>query len=200
MYPAVPSTLPNVVAACVTVRVFASVAPAEVGVSAFSVAGHHDVLGLEIAMDDAGGVRLGQALSDLVRQLDGAADRNRALPQDLPDRVPIDPFHRDVRRVTFTADVVNGQDVRVVQRGCRARFLLEARDAIRRGHVGRQDLDRHRAVQPRVLGTIDLAHAARAEKRLQDERAQAAAGGQGHDGRIMPRQDSGTVRAVRAAS
>ena len=69
----------------------------------------------------------------------------------------------------------------MVQRRGRARFLLEARDAIRRGQVGRQDFDRDRALQPRVLGTVHLPHAARAEERLQDVRPQSGAGRQWHD-------------------
>jgi hypothetical protein len=145
------------------------------------VSGHHDVLGLEIAMDDAGGVRLGQALCDLPGQMDRAAQRDRALLQHLADRAAIDPFHRDKGRATLAADVMDREDVRMVERGCRARFLLEAGDPIRRGQVGREYLDGDRAPQPRVLGTVHLAHAARAEKRLQDVRTQLSAGGQWHD-------------------
>ena len=66
----------------------------------------------------------------------------------------------------------------MVQRGGRARFLLEARDTLGRGHVGRQDLDRDRTMQPRVLGAVDFAHAAGAEERLEHVGTQAGARGQ----------------------
>ena len=59
------------------------------------------------------------------------------------------------------ADVVHGEDVRVVQRRGRAGFLLESMEAI---GVGRecagQDLDRHVTPEPRIARTVDLAHAA----------------------------------------
>ena len=52
---------------------------------------------------------------------------------------------------------------------------------VRRGQVGPQHLDGDGATEPGVLGTVDLAHAARAKKRLEDVGAQASARGQWHD-------------------
>ena len=65
------------------------------------------------------------------------------------------------------ADVVDGEDVRVVQRTGRARFLFEARPARAVYLRARQDLDRHlaRHRRARVLRAIHLAHPARAEQR-----------------------------------
>jgi hypothetical protein len=145
------------------------------------VAGHHHVLRFEVAMDDACGMGLGEALCDLMSQLHRAAQRHRVLGQDRSNSVSIDPFRCEVGGVAFAADVVDREDVRVVQRRGRARFLLEPRDAIRRSHFGPQHLDRNRAPQPRVFGAVDLAHAARPEKRLEHVRTQASAGGQWHD-------------------
>ena len=45
---------------------------------------------------------------------------------------------------------------------------------------GRQDLDRHRAVEPRVARPVDLAHPARAERRDDLVGAQAFPGREGH--------------------
>ncbi len=62
------------------------------------------------------------------------------------------------------ADVVDGGDVRMVQRRGRAGFLLEARQPLGiRRELLRQDLDRDLAAEPRVAGQPDLAHAAGAE-------------------------------------
>lgn len=54
----------------------------------------------------------------------------------------------------------------MAQRGRRPRFLLEAAQAIGIGRedVG-QDLDRDVAAEPRVMGAIDLSHAAAANQR-----------------------------------
>ena len=61
-----------------------------------------------------------------------------------------------------TAELVNGEDARVRQRGDRARFGFETPAHLGiGGDVRRHDLDRDVAVEPRVAGAIDLAHAAR---------------------------------------
>ena len=48
----------------------------------------------------------------------------------------------------------------MVERGRGARLLLEAAKAVGRGQRRRQDLERHCAIQPRVMRLVDLAHAA----------------------------------------
>ncbi len=64
------------------------------------------------------------------------------------------------------ADVVDGQNIGMVQRGGGARFLLEASEALGiGGHRGRKDLDRYVAPEPRIARAIDLAHPARAKWR-----------------------------------
>ena len=61
-------------------------------------------------------------------------------------------------------DVVNGDDVGVIQAGSGLRFLDEAAAALRiAGFRAGQDLDRDDTVQPRVLGLVDIAHAAGAQ-------------------------------------
>ena len=62
------------------------------------------------------------------------------------------------------ADVVDRDQVRVVERPRRARFLLEAAQAIRvLGEGGGEDLDGDVAAEPRVFGAVDLTHPARAD-------------------------------------
>ena len=63
----------------------------------------------------------------------------------------------------FAADVVEDADVGMFQVGDGLRFALEALLRFRvRGRVGRQDLDGHGPIEPRVAGLVDLAHPARA--------------------------------------
>ena len=64
------------------------------------------------------------------------------------------------------ADVVDGQDVRVVQRRRGARLLLEAAEPLGIGGERRREhLDRDLALEPRVARAIDLAHPPRPDRR-----------------------------------
>jgi hypothetical protein len=79
------------------------------------------------------------------------------------------------------ADFVNRQDVGMIQRGGRARFLLEATEAI--GIVAercRQHFNRDFSTEPRIAGAIDLPHAARAKHRQDFVRAETTAGSECH--------------------
>jgi len=71
--------------------------------------------------------------------------------------------------------------VRVIQRGEDFRLALEARQPLRiRRKEIRQDLDRDVALEPRVAGPIDLAHAASADGSENFVRAETSADAQGH--------------------
>ena len=71
--------------------------------------------------------------------------------------------------------------MRVIELRDRARFTVEALAELRiTGECLRQDLDRDGAIQPRVAGFVDLAHAAGAERREDFIGAEARAGGQTH--------------------
>ena len=62
------------------------------------------------------------------------------------------------------ADVVQRTDVRVIQRGDGARFTVEALPELRIGcELRGENLDGDDAVEPRIAGPIDLAHAAGAK-------------------------------------
>ena len=57
------------------------------------------------------------------------------------------------------ADVVNRENIRVIERGGRARLLLEAAQPLRVGQeFRRQQLDRDVTLEPRVVRAIHLAH------------------------------------------
>ena len=66
-----------------------------------------------------------------------------------------------VMNAVLRAEIEDGQDVRMRQRGHRARLAIETVE--RRTvalEVRRQDLDCYIAVQPRILGAVNLAHPA----------------------------------------
>ena len=131
-----------------------------------AVGGDEDVLGLQVAVDDAAAVRRGQAAGDLLRVRQGLAQRQRAAAERAAQRLAVEQLGDDVGPPVGGADVVDRDDVRVVERGGGARFQLEAVEALRIGREARrQHLDGDVAAEARIAGPIDLAHAAGAEQR-----------------------------------
>ena len=111
-------------------------------------------------MDDAALVRGGEPARDLHGVLDGLADGKRTRLQPLAQRRAFEQLHHQ-RAVLEAVDL---RDVGMVERRQDFRFALEPGEAVRvAGERLRQDLDRHRASEPRIRRAIDLAHAARAE-------------------------------------
>ena len=80
--------------------------------------------------------------------------------------VALDEFHHERGHAPAFFEPVDGGDVRMIQRGQRLGFALEARQAlgIVRERLG-QDLDRDVAVQLRIARAIDLSHAPFADRR-----------------------------------
>ena len=124
----------------------------------------HQVLGLQVPVDDAGGVGLGQALGGLDGDIEQPLGRQRLAGGDeLAQGLSLDQLHGDVEGAVGLADVVDGQDVGMIQGRGRAGLLLEALAAIGiRRDGGGQDLDRDLAPELRVPRPVDLAHPARA--------------------------------------
>ncbi len=127
-----------------------------------AILGDEDVLRLEIPVDDAAGVGCGQTVGDLDRDLDRPPRGEVRLPQPLPKAAAAQQLRHDVGHPLVLADVIDGEDVRVVQRTGGPRLAFEARDPARITGCGRrQRLDRHLAVEPRVVRLPDLAHPTR---------------------------------------
>ena len=124
----------------------------------------HDVLGLQVAVDDAGLVRLREAARDLHREIERLLDGQRSAVDEVAQRPAVDELHREIRRGTGLADFEDRDDVRMIQRGRGARLERETREAfLVREEVFRQDLQRDLAAEPRVRRAVDLAHPAGAE-------------------------------------
>src|SRR5271157_3495548 len=76
-------------------------------------------------------------------------------------RQPFQKLHGDKGLPVLLANVINRADVRMVQRRRGLGFALKARQRLRiAGHFLGQELERDKAMQPRVLGLVDDAHAA----------------------------------------
>ena len=83
------------------------------------------------------------------------------------DQAGVQELRHDVGHAVVGADVVDGEQIWMVERGGGARLLLESPHAIGiADNVRQQDFESDLAAQPRVVGAIDLAHPARAERRL----------------------------------
>ena len=65
------------------------------------VMGEHDVLGLEVAVDDGSGVSGGQPIGHLPGEFQHPGLRQRAAPHDLAQRVSLDQFADDVTRSSW---------------------------------------------------------------------------------------------------
>ena len=129
-----------------------------------AIAGDEKVLRLEIAMNDVALVRGGQSAGDLGGVIERLPRRHGALPDARAQRLALQQFGDDVVEPAFVADIVDGQDVRMVEHARGARFLLEAPQSVRvGGEIAGEDLDGHVALQARVLRAVHLAHAARAD-------------------------------------
>lgn len=152
---------------------------AEVGDLGPAVARDHDVVRLEVAVDDARVVRARQSVRDLRHQLD---PRGHAAAFALPlgERLAVDQLHGQEVHVALVAGVVHRHDGRMIERRRRPRLPDEAGHALGiGGAVPRQDLQRDAASQVRVVRAVDLPHAALAEERLDLVAPDAGAGRHG---------------------
>ena len=126
---------------------------------------NHQVIGLQVPMRDARLMRFGQTFRRLRRNFNCFLDGQRAGGNQLAHGLAFDQFHRDVVSGTIASEFVDGNDIGMIESGCRAGLLLEAPQAIAvSGESGRQNLDRNPAVQARILRPVHLAHPARAKE------------------------------------
>jgi hypothetical protein len=144
----------------------AAVGEAEIEQLHVAVAPEDDVVGLDVAVCDARGVRGGERLGHLRRDVDAFEQRERPRVEARAKRLTLDILGHDVVRAVGLPDVEDREDVRVVQGGGGAGLCLEAPHAVGIHDEGqRQELERDAATEARVGGEIDLAHPARAEQR-----------------------------------
>src|SRR5712691_3728873 len=128
------------------------------------ILGYEDVVGLEVAMDEAMIVSGGKAPRDLDTVLDRLADRQRAATKALAQGFALEQFGNDVRRTVVRPNVVNRKNVGMIQTRRGARLLLEAPLAVRViGKVRGQNLYRDIAAQTGIPGAVHLTHSSGAD-------------------------------------
>lgn len=129
------------------------------------VARDQHVGGLDVTMDDAGGVRFGEALGDLDRDVERVVQLQRAACDLLLQRLAVvESHHEEELPVGRLVDLVDRADVGMVQRRRGLRLDHEASlGVLVAREVGRQDLQRDRAPELGVLGPVHDAHASAAQ-------------------------------------
>ncbi len=132
-------------------------------------------------MQDALAVRAVERIRDLAGALERLGKRQRPAGEPVGQRLAVEPLHDEEVDAVLVADVVQGADVRVVQRRDGARLTLEARAPLRRGRrLLAQDLDGDGTIEPRVPGVVHLSHAAGAQRPDDLVRSEAGAWDQWH--------------------
>ena len=153
------------------------------------------VFGLEVTVNDAAPVHLGEGVSRLTCVVKRLPELQGASLEHVAQRAAVDVLHGDVRAVADLADVVDGGDVRVVDRCRQACFLDEplAPRFITR-QCGANQLEGRSALQVQVLGEKDLSHSTLPQM---FEEAVVSDGGPQHTGMIVPTQPAGCFEKVR---
>ncbi len=138
---------------------------------------HHDVVRLQIAMDDALLVRGVNDLADPLEQRHEPVERHRSLRlQHRPQRRTAHPLHRDPQdAVGLGAERVDVRGVRMVEARRELGLAQEPLDPQLLAFRSK-DLDDRLAAQRRLLGEIDIAVAAATDHLAQHEPAELAAG------------------------
>jgi hypothetical protein len=111
-------------------------------------------------MHDAFGVRGVERVGGIDSQRQQRFDFHRASGDGVLQRLPVETLHGDEGGPGFLADVVNGANVGMVQRGCRFGFAaktFEGLPVLRQ--ILRQKFQRDKSVEPGVLRLVDHAHA-----------------------------------------
>ena len=106
------------------------------------------------------------ALAICIDMRDGLAYRQGAAIEPSPQRLALDELAHDEGARVEVAEVVDDEDVRMIERRGGSRLGVEPAQTIGvGGDLRRQQLQRDRTIELRIVRAIDLAHAAGADPR-----------------------------------
>ena len=146
-----------------------------------SVTSDKHVLRFQIPVHDSLLVCGRESLRNAERVFDRAPQRQRPRYELLPQCLSFKKFADQKRRTVVHTNVMDSQDVRMVQRRNRARFLFETPQPV--GIMRQrfwQHFDRDITPEPRVACPVHLAHAARSYRRYDLVRPEFGARGKRH--------------------
>ena len=117
-------------------------------------------------MHDSGVVGRGEPVGDLAREIEELARRQRSLRDQIREGLAFHELHRHPGHGLRLADVVDGDDVGIVERGRSLGFALESRQVRGIGReIRRKHLDRHAPIEPGIARRVDFPHSACADRR-----------------------------------
>src|SRR5438067_1402363 len=125
---------------------------------------YKNVRRLHITVDNSAPMCRFQCLCDLSPILQHFLNRQRLARHQLLERPALEKLHHNKVPSLPLANVMDGADIRVIQRGSRASFALEALQM--RAEIGRascREFNRDIAVKTNVFCFVDHSHAARAK-------------------------------------
>ncbi len=132
-------------------------------------------------MHDPARMRFVQGLGDLDSDLQRFLEGRRSPPQPVGQSFAFQMLHHQEADPVLRADIVQGADVRMIQRrNCPSLALHPLFEIEIVGEVCRQNLDGNIAPQPCIASAIHFAHAAGAERRQDFIGTELSARGQGH--------------------
>ena len=127
------------------------------------LARHHDVGGLDVAVDDSPRVAVVEGLGDLDADVHDLAEAQRLVADQAQQGRPADERHDEEERALVPAEVVDRHDRRVVHLGDELGLALEALLELGRQVARGDELDGDLAVEQRIARAVDDAHAAAPE-------------------------------------
>ena len=126
--------------------------------------GDEDVGGLDVAMDDALGMRGIERVGDLYGQRQQRVQFQGTPADAVAQRHSLQKLHGYEGATVLLADIVNGADVGMVQRRCSLGFALKAGQGNgAAGQVVGQELEGNETMQADVFSFVDHPHAAAPE-------------------------------------
>ena len=130
--------------------------------------GDEHVRRLDVAVHETLLVCSVEGLCDLREKLDSPLWLQRAVfCNELGEVVTLDVAHGEKEQAVLISRLVDGDDVRMVERGRDLRLAEEAlAEALVLGELGRDDLERDLAPETLLLGTVDGAHPPSADERF----------------------------------
>src|SRR5208282_2402341 len=123
-----------------------------------------NIRGLDVAVDDALFEGSFQAVGNLYPNVQEFGYRYRLSGNAVLQRLAFQQLHGDKGTAFEFPNIVNCADIRMIERGCSARFAAESLDGLRiLGNVVGEEFKSHTAAEARVFGFIDHAHATTAK-------------------------------------
>jgi hypothetical protein len=126
--------------------------------------GHKNIRRLDVAMDNSQRVGGIQAISNFDAEREQCLQFHGTVADDVLQRRAVEVLHDDERLAILLADVMNGADIRMVERRSGFSLAAEPPQGLRiLSHIFRKELQSDEAVQAGILGLVNDAPTAAAQ-------------------------------------